>query len=369
MSAYRRVIPAHAGIHGNTGFRNQACTRPDRVSGMTRRLSLEDFRVHFCLILFIILAAVASIGSMAGNVMAGSPAAEMVAFVRQGNIWVARVDGTGERRLTDFGVCGGPALSPDGKQVAFHCRGDQDIYPDTGFGQIYLVETAGGEPRRMNFDGILAAEHPAFSPDGKSLVFVGLSEVRKQGKDDEAQVFATMSVSIADIPSGKTREVLRHKNSLLDAGYIYSNPAFSPDGKWILWQQSGSDVSGGFQITDLKGKTLFRFPSKGEDPTPYWGPGLALDGQTVLCYSPATSDISDDTIYVVDRKTGKMAEVTTGASPVFVRNGGAIVFERWTNRWTETASSNLWILELKPGATPRRIVTDASEPAGAMLRK
>ena len=78
---------------------------------------------------------------------------------------------------------------------------------------------------------------------------------------------------------------------------------------------------------------------------------------------------ADDTIYVVDRKTGKMVEVTTGASPAFVRNGTAIVFERWTNRWTEKASSNLWILELKPGAAPRRIITDASEPAGAMLRK
>ena len=316
-----------------------------------------------------VMAAMLSLAAAAGAADAEGSAAEMVGFVRQGNIWVARVDGTGERRLTDFGVCGAPALSPDGKQAAFHCRGNQDVYPDTGFGQIYLVETAGGEPRRMKFDGILAAEQPAFSPDGKSLVFVGLSEVKKQGKDDEAQVFATMSVSIAYIQTGKTQAVLRHKNAMLDAGYIYSNPAFSPDGQLILWQQSGSDVSGGLAITDLKGKTLFRLPPKGEDPTPYWGPSLALDGQTVLCYTPATSDASDDTIYMVDRKSGKMVEVTTGASPAFVREGGAIVFERWTNRWTDKASSNLWILELKPGASPRRIITDASEPAGAILRK
>jgi Tol biopolymer transport system component len=316
-----------------------------------------------------ILATILSLAAAAGAADTAGPAGEMVTFVRQGNIWVARVDGTGERRLTDFGTCGGPFLSPDGKQAAFHCRGDQDIYPDTDFGQIYLVETAGGEPRRLKFEGVLAAEHPAFSPDGKSLVFVGLSEVRKQGKDEEAQVFATMAVSIADIPSGKTRAVLRHKNSMLDAGYVYSNPAFSPDGQWILWQQSGSDVSGGFAITDLKGKTLFRFPAKGEDPTPYWRPSLALDGQTVLCCSSATSDAADDTIYVVDRKTGKMVEVITGASPAFVRNGTAIVFERWVNRWSDKASSNLWILELKPGAAPRRIITDASEPAGAMLKK
>ncbi|HEX7539388.1 MAG TPA: hypothetical protein VF358_03710 [Syntrophales bacterium] len=316
-----------------------------------------------------ILASTLALTAVAGAADPGGSAAETVAFVRQGNIWVARVDGTGERRLTDFGVCGGPSLSPDGKQAAFHCRAEKDLYPDTGFGQIYLVETAGGEPRRMKYAGILAAEHPAFSPDGKSLVFVGLSEVRKQGKEDEAQVFATMSVSIADIQTGKTQAVLRHKNAMVDAGYIYSKPAFSPDGQWILWQQSGSDVSGGFAITDLNGKTLFRFPPKGEDPTPYWGPSLALDGQTVLCYSPATSDAADDTIYVVDRKTGKMVEVITGASPAFVRNGTAIVFERWDNRWSDKASSNLWILELKPGAAPRRIITDASEPAGAMLRK
>jgi Tol biopolymer transport system component len=316
-----------------------------------------------------ILAFMLALTAVAGAADLGGLAAETVAFVRQGNIWVARVDGTGERGLTDFGVCGGPALSPDGKQVAFHCRGDQDIYPDTGYGQIYLVETAGGEPRRLKLEGILAAEHPAFSPDGKSLVFVGLSEVRKQGKEDEAQVLATMSISIADIQTGKTQAILRHKNAMLDAGYIYSRPSFSPDGQLILWQQSGSDVSGGFAITDLKGKTLFRFPSQGKDPTPYWRPSLALDGQTVLCYSPATSDASDDTIYVVDRKTGKMVEVTTGAKPAFVRNGSAIVFERWTNRWSDKAASNLWILELKPGAKPRRLITDASEPSGTMLRK
>ena len=156
--------------------------------------------------------------------------------------------------------------------MAFHCRGDQDIYPDTGFGQIYLVETAGGEPRRMKFDGILAAEHPAFSPDGKSLVFVGLSEVRKQGKDDEAQVFATMSVSIADIQSGKTRAVLRHKNAMLDAGYIYSNPVFSPDGQWILWQQSGSDVSGGFADHGSEGKDPVPVPLEGGGPHALLGP-------------------------------------------------------------------------------------------------
>ncbi|HTZ39987.1 MAG TPA: hypothetical protein VMB77_07520 [Syntrophales bacterium] len=323
-------------------------------------------RVVFPLAIAVSLFALCAVSPAADD---ASSAAEMIAFVRQGNIWIAKADGTGERRLTSLGVCGGPSLSSDGKRIAFHCRGGQDLYPDTGFGRIYLMETTGGEPKPLRFEGILAAEHPAFSPDGKSLVFVGLSEVKKQGKDDEAQVFATMSIAIGDIQTGKTQTILRQRNAMLEAGYVYSNPAFSPDGQWILWQQSGSDVSGGFAITDLKGKTLFRFPPQGKDPMPYWGASLALDGQTVLCYSPATSDVSDDTIYVVDRRTERRVEVTTGANPAFVRNGTAIVFERWTNRWTDRAASNLWILELKPGASPRRLITDASEPAGATLKK
>ncbi|MBE0557247.1 MAG: PD40 domain-containing protein, partial [Proteobacteria bacterium] len=314
-----------------------------------------------------VVASMLTLTAIASTAEDGGPAAETLAFVRRGNIWAATAEGTGKRRLTGLGACGGPALSPDAKQVAFHSRGAADIYPGTGFGQIYLVDMAGGEPKRLRFEGILAAEHPSFSPDGKRLVFVGLSEVRKEGKGEDGHVHATMSVSIGDIHSGRTRTVLRRENVMLDVGYVYSNPVFSPDGQWILWQQSGSDVSGGFAVTDLKGRTDFRFPPRDTDSTPYWNPSLALDGQTVLCYSPATSDASDDMIHAVDRKTGKSVEVTVGANPVFVRNGTAIVFERWTNRWSDKASSDLWILDLKPGASPRRLITDASEPAGALF--
>ena len=55
-----------------------------------------------------IMASMLALTAVAGAADPGGSAAETVAFVRQGNIWVARVDGTGERRLTDFGVCGGP---------------------------------------------------------------------------------------------------------------------------------------------------------------------------------------------------------------------------------------------------------------------
>ena len=84
------------------------------------------------LLALAIAAAMFALTAVAGAADTGGLAGEMVAFVRQGNIWIARVDGTGERRLTDFGACGGPALSPDGKQAAFHCRGEQEHLPGYG---------------------------------------------------------------------------------------------------------------------------------------------------------------------------------------------------------------------------------------------
>ena len=290
-------------------------------------------------------------------------ATEMLAFVRRGDIWVSDITGKTEHRLTDTGSCGGPALSPDGQQVAFHCRGEKDIFPGTGFGQTYLAETGAGEPHRLHFKGILAAEHPAFSPDGKSLIFVGLSELKKREENGYTEVFATMSISIAAIKTGEVRDVLRHPDTMLDAGYIYSNPVFSPDGQLILWQHSGSDVSGGFSIMNLQGKPLFHFPRENENSTPYWQPNLSRDGRKILCYSPATSDSLDDTIYFINRTSGTKTTVTKGAKPVFINNETALVFERWENRWSDTASPDLWLLEMAAASSPRKILVGAEQPA------
>ena len=55
-----------------------------------------------------IVATMLALTAVADAADTGGLAAETVSFVREGNIWVAKVDGTGERRLTDVGVCGGP---------------------------------------------------------------------------------------------------------------------------------------------------------------------------------------------------------------------------------------------------------------------
>lgn len=302
---------------------------------------------------------------------------ETVAFVRQGNIWVALLNGEQERQISNLEDCGRPSVSGDGSKISFYCRGGfvaeelqhKDPAYATGFGQIYLVDTLKGTPQQLSFAGLLAAESPSFSPDGKQLVFVGLSELRNNDENNYRQMLATMSINVADLNTGKTRKIIQHQNARLDTGYIYNHPSFSPDGQAILWQHSGGDVSGGLAIMDLAGRISFQFPADPEDPTPFWRPSLTGDGQKVLCFSPAVSDNMTDMIYLVDRITGKATLLTAGANPAFVKNGTAIIFERREHQWTENAISNLWVLELAPGAVATKIIADASEPAGMTLTK
>ena len=209
-------------------------------------------------------------------------------------------------------------------------------------------------------------EYASFSSNGETLVFVGISDVKIKKKRDYDTTFATMSINILDIKKGIIKTILKSPETFLDAGYIYSNPSLSPDGKLIAFQHSGSDVSGGFSVIDMKGKTVFSFPLKDSDAKPYWRPQFTPDGNGILFYSPATSDNEKDMIFLIDIKKGTKRLITEGANPVFACSGEAIIFEQWRDKWSPTsdASPDLWFLELKEGAIPKMILKNASSPGG-----
>lgn len=285
-----------------------------------------------------------------------------LAFVRGGNIWIANTDGTDAQQLTYSRRDRGPAVSPDGRWVAFY----SGVGEETGFGQVFMIPSKGGLVQQFRHPEIQGAEHPAFSPDGGSILFVGLSHLRVKKDKNTEQTFATMSLCVADLQTGDLRRIVSTPNAMLDAGYVYDAPAFAPDGRLIAYQESGSDVSGGFVVVDLKGKKIFRFPRNRQDAAPYWRPQFSRDGQEVLCYSPATAEDRVDTIYLVNMAQGTKRKITVGSNPTWVDHGKAIVYEKWPpDRWTAKGlvTADLWRLELTPGGKPRKILTDAADPA------
>ncbi len=282
-------------------------------------------------------------------------AAEL-AFLRGNEVWVSDSHGKGQRRVAAFEDLdhSPPALSPDGKWVAVASGRDAD----TGLGQIQLIPTSGEPGRTLSFHDVHSASSPVFSPDGMVLAMVTARNVRRNADD---MVIADMSITVAEIEGERVRHVLTEKDVLLDTGYLFDNPSFSSDGRHLAWQESGSDVSGGFRIVDTAGRELHRHPRSPDDHRPYWRPQLSPDGELVLCHSPSLEG-GAGSVLVVDLETGIQLELVEGANPTFVADGAAIIYERRPPLHPE--KTELWRLELSPGASPERIVEDGAAPTG-----
>jgi dipeptidyl aminopeptidase/acylaminoacyl peptidase len=90
-----------------------------------------------------------------------------IAFVRDGDVWSMRADGTGQHKLTAGPeVDSRPQFSPDGRYVIFERRAAAEGSPR----DLYRVDLGGSAHALV---ASTADEHEAsFSPDGKTIVFV-----------------------------------------------------------------------------------------------------------------------------------------------------------------------------------------------------
>jgi dipeptidyl aminopeptidase/acylaminoacyl peptidase len=90
-----------------------------------------------------------------------------IAFVRGGDLYSIRPDGSGQRRLTSGADAdSAPIVSPDGKRVVFERRASAG-----GSADLYSVRALGGSLHALTSGA--ASDHQAdFSPDGRAIVFV-----------------------------------------------------------------------------------------------------------------------------------------------------------------------------------------------------
>ncbi|HPW17980.1 MAG TPA: S41 family peptidase [Candidatus Aminicenantes bacterium] len=87
---------------------------------------------------------------------------DTVVFVSEGDLWTVDVRGGAARRLTSHsGVESAPAVSPDGRTLAFSAQYE-------GPTEVYTMPLAGGLPARRTFAGQAAAV-VGWTPDGRVL--------------------------------------------------------------------------------------------------------------------------------------------------------------------------------------------------------
>ncbi|MEL6676766.1 MAG: amidohydrolase family protein [Bacteroidota bacterium] len=104
--------------------------------------------------------------------------------------------------------------SPDGAWLAFNAAG-----------HIYLKALPDGEPSRLSNDEGHLEYAPAFSPDGKTLVYTTWSDV------DHGGIYR-MELSKK---GGAGEKISQEKG-------FYHHPQFSPDGKRIVYQKGGGNT-------------------------------------------------------------------------------------------------------------------------------
>lgn len=94
---------------------------------------------------------------------ASAVAERQIAFERAEGVWLANIEGEGERKIAN-GIF--PAISPDGSRVAFVA-----VEPSgaSSIRRIAIVEVAGGRTSILNSLPSDNAYYPVWSPDGKRL--------------------------------------------------------------------------------------------------------------------------------------------------------------------------------------------------------
>jgi len=123
------------------------------------------------------------------------------------------------------GYDGGPFFSPDAKRICYRSDRNKDNLLQVFIADL-VFDKDGSITGIANEQQLTSNEHvnwcPFFRPDGKTLVY-GTSEIGHRNYE----IFELV------IPADMTTAPVRRRVTEAEGADVL--PAFSPDGKWLLW--------------------------------------------------------------------------------------------------------------------------------------
>jgi Tol biopolymer transport system component len=349
--------------------------------------------------------------------------------IQAASIYVIQPDGAGLRKLTPEGeMAGSPKWSADGKQLVFYAMDAEYTFAARGFGavesQIVSVDLATGarktytsgtglkvSPQFLSADRIgylkkgpgqkgelafTTGEHgvdgpapgvvrnPAWSPDGKQVVYQKFAYASKQNqplfaKDGRFDIrfsgefpaisstgklvlspfgevgasatkpFDKLAVYVSDLDGSNSKQVFQQ-----DGGGGFS-PTWSPDGKWIVFGYGTF-----FAARENKPAQLMMIRADGTDkreltsgPVNSGFPSWSPDGKHIV-YRVWTKEARS--LQILDLDNGKSTQLTSGNDnfPMWSPRGDRICFTRDTG-----GTKSFDIFTIRPDGTDLKQLTDA----------
>ncbi len=283
-----------------------------------------------------------------------SPNGKRIAFVYRGDVWVAPSEGGRATALTSHVESDAyPVFSPDGQWIAFASK-------RSGSWDIFVAPADGGPAQQITWHA--GTELPGgWSPDGRQILFAGRRE---------APNFALYAVDLKSLATERLCEDYAALNY----------PAFSPDGKTVVygrygfpWTRPRYVGAAAAQIWTLNVADGRRKPLTNDDRQHLW-PQFLPDGKHLLSVtvgevtpSASTMNASIGKLTDTPARTPNLwtCDLEGKGKPITQFSGGAV-------RWPSVAGKSgdiafeygpdLWLL--KSGAkspTKIKIVVSADE--------
>ncbi|MEM7384823.1 MAG: S41 family peptidase [Verrucomicrobiota bacterium] len=236
-----------------------------------------------------------------------------------------------------------PAISPDGKSIAFSYQGN-----------LFLVPRKGG-PATALTHGSHYSFRPVWAPDGQSLVFA-------------SDAFGNLDLFHVSVHGGEAKRLTFHSADDTPSG-------FSPDGKWVLFSSTRRDAIANVQFPSRRLSELYRVPIAGGRveqvlTTPAEEAAYSPDGSTIAYHDVKgyenawrkhhESSIARD-LWTVDVESGHHRKLTSyrgeDRQPVWSKDGQTLSYLS-----EQSGSFNIWQLSLEDPDQPRQITHHEKHP-------
>jgi dipeptidyl aminopeptidase/acylaminoacyl peptidase len=192
---------------------------------------------------------------------------------------------------------GAPAVSPDGRQVAFGVS-VYDMDENRGNGDLWLVPVAGGAPRRLTTNKA-GDSSPDWSPDGRRIAFVS-----KREGDTAAQLY------VIPVDGGEPER-------LTDLPLGVDSPRFFPDGRRIAFV---SHVIAGSEAPDaLKKAVEAREKAKVK--------ARITESRLFRFWDRWLTDQEFPHLFVIDLETKKVTDLLPGSKLLFGFQDGSTSYD------------------------------------------